>query len=194
MTVWWNMLKINEIFYSIQMEGHNTGKPVIFVRFSGCNLRCEWCDTKHWGYTQMTVESVFWEIAKYLPCKNVILTGGEPTLQDYKKLCDVLNVENYWLGIETNGTNEIPTDPGEAIFNWITISPKTISIKQKKCDECKVVWTGKESLEWYEENMLTTRFYLQPCSNKNTDEVVKVVKRNPKWNLSIQTQKLINIP
>ena len=75
-------LKVNEIFFSICGEGYNTGKPTIFIRLSGCNLKCKWCDTpNHNKGKKMTVETIMKHIKKY-PSKNVCITGGEPTIQN----------------------------------------------------------------------------------------------------------------
>lgn len=180
------MLKINEIFYSLQGEGHNTGMPCIFIRFAGCNKKCSWCDTKHETYTDESISNIISKIKRY-KCKNVIFTGGEPTIQDIQPLERELSRLGYWTGIETNGTNK------GIIFDYITISPKDKNVELKVCEECKVVWTGKEDLKWFEDNIIADFYYLQPCSMNNIKEVVRVVKLNPKWRLSLQCQKLINI-
>jgi len=100
-------MKISEIFYSIEGEGIEIGRPEIFVRLSGCNLRCVWCDTKYaWeDGKDMSVEEVIEEIKKY-PCKNVSITGGEPLLQrkELLGLIKKLNEAGYWIQINTNGT------------------------------------------------------------------------------------------
>lgn len=180
------MLKINEIFYSIQGEGRNTGLPCIFIRFAGCNKTCKWCDTKHNKFKLMTSDAIINKIETY-PCNNIIFTGGEPTLQDYTTLQYSLAMKGYWIGIETNGTKEVKG------FDWITISPKDTNIKSFKCHECKVVWTGKEDLDWIRGHTFARYYYLQPCSNKNIKATVNQVLKHSDWRLSLQCQKLINI-
>jgi len=100
-------MKISEIFYSIEGEGIEIGRPEIFVRLSGCNLRCKWCDTKYaWNNgKEMSVKEIIKEISKY-PCKNVSITGGEPLLQKKEtlELIKKLKEQNYWIQINTNGT------------------------------------------------------------------------------------------
>jgi organic radical activating enzyme len=186
------VLKINEAFYSIQGEGHNAGLPAIFIRLSGCNLSCRWCDSKYANKGRtMKLEPIMKRI-EGLKCKNVIITGGEPLLQDLTSLVIALHNNDYYIGIETNGTIDINSSLRNRI-DWITVSPKSKNVKLRCCNECKVVWTGKEDLEWFEENINADYYYLQPCSMENIEETVNKVKENIKWRLSLQTQKLINI-
>ena len=102
-------MKINEIFYSIQGEGKWSGLPNIFIRTTGCNLRCSFCDTKY-AYNdgkEMKIDEIIKEISKY-PCKYVCVTGGEPLFQnDVPKLLDSLLKRNYWICLETNGSTNI---------------------------------------------------------------------------------------
>jgi organic radical activating enzyme len=180
------MYWIKEIFYSIQGEGRWTGLPAIFIRFAGCNLSCTWCDTDWSNPIELSLDNIINEIKKY-PTKHIILTGGEPTLQLDKRLIKTLKKNGYYLHIESNGTKCIPRG-----INWTTISPKQNSNWIiKRGDELKVVYEGQD-LKQYEDTKFKC-YYLQPCSMKNTEETVEVCKKNPKWNLSIQTQKLLNI-
>ena len=183
------MLKINEIFYSLQGEGANTGMPVIFIRFAGCNLKCSWCDTRHQSFKELDEVTIIKYLQLFLPCKRIIFTGGEPTLQNYNLLVKSLNKLGYWLGIETNGTSNRKKLEN---FDWVTISPKNKDIKLEYCDELKVVWTGKEDLKWFE-GITAKHYFLQPCSMKNIPATIRKVKMNPKWRLSLQCQKLLNI-
>ena len=120
-------LEVCEIFYSIQGEGPKIGKPVVFLRLGGCNLKCKWCDTKYaWNYVDnesMTNKKIIQEIKKY-PCKNVVITGGEPLLQqeDLKSLLDEL--KGYAFELETNGS--IPLKINNK-FEQINCSPKLMS-------------------------------------------------------------------
>ena len=89
-------MRINEIFYSLQGEGHFTGTPAIFIRFSGCNLKCSFCDTDHSHYTEMTEEEIVGEACKY-PARHVVITGGEPLLQITASLTDKLHGAGFFI-------------------------------------------------------------------------------------------------
>ncbi len=128
------MRRINEIFYSLQGEGYHTGIPAVFVRFSGCNLRCPFCDTQHEEGTLMSDEDIVMEVAKY-STQIVILTGGEPGLWIDEKLVDALHHEGKYVCIETNGTCLLPEN-----IDWVTCSPKEgAKINLDRIDEVKVV-------------------------------------------------------
>lgn len=181
------MKKVNEIFYSIQGEGYFTGTPAIFIRFSGCNLKCPFCDTQHQSGQMMTDDQILAEVWKY-PSKVVILTGGEPGLQIDDALLIGLSKMCKYVCIETNGTVKLP----EAGIDWITCSPKeggeTIL---SDIDELKVVYTGQDMAQYDRFNAM--EYYLQPCSCQNTEEVINYIKDHPKWKLSLQTQKILNV-
>ena len=102
------MRKINEIFYSLQGEGFHTGTPALFIRFSGCNLKCSFCDTKHEEGEWMSDEDIVAK-AKECPAKMVVLTGGEPSLWIDEAFVEKLHQAGKYVCIETNGTHPIPT-------------------------------------------------------------------------------------
>ena len=176
--------KINEIFYSIQGEGHNTGLPFVFVRFSGCNLKCDFCDTMQESYKFWKIADIINEVKKY-PCKNVVLTGGEPSIYDLEPIVKELKKFDYYIAIETNGTGKIPDG-----IDFVTVSPKTADFL-KKGNELKLVYKGQDLRDY--ENLDFHFFYLQPCSNKNVIETYNAVLANPKWRLSLQIHKLIGV-
>lgn len=179
--------KINEIFYSLQGEGVHTGTPAVFVRFSGCNLRCSFCDTRHEDGTWMTNEEIVEEVRRH-PSRLVILTGGEPSLQIDDDLLRLLHDDGRYICIETNGTHPLP--PG---IDWITCSPKgDAPVVLEKMDEVKVVYTGQD-VEMYHDRLKAEHYSLQPCSGQNTTETVAYVLTHPWWRLSLQTHKLIDI-
>ncbi|MCM1108562.1 MAG: 7-carboxy-7-deazaguanine synthase QueE [Clostridium sp.] len=181
------MRKINEIFYSLQGEGYHTGTPAVFVRFSGCNLRCPFCDTRHETGTMMTDEEIVARVEQY-PARMVILTGGEPALWIDDALVDRLHEAGKYVAIETNGTRSLP-----AAIDWVTCSPKAGGpLQVERMDEVKVVYEGQR-LEPYEQ-LPARHFFLQPCSCRNTAETVAAVMSHPRWRLSLQTHKLIDIP
>ena len=186
-------MKLNEIFYSIQGEGFWTGTPAIFIRFAGCNLNCSFCDTDFSYKFDMNINEILKEIKKY-KSKHIVLTGGEPSLQleineqGYSNFIKILRDNGYYVQIETNGTIKLPNN-----LDWITVSPKEKWII-KKGNELKVVYMNQD-LEQYK-NTSFKYYYLQPLENKekyNSKETIKAIKENPKWKLSIQTQKLLKI-
>ena len=101
------MKKINEIFYSLQGEGFHTGTPALFIRFSGCNLKCDFCDTRHEDGKLMSDEEIV-EQAAQCPARMVILTGGEPSLFVDDALVEKLHGIGKYVCIETNGTHPVP--------------------------------------------------------------------------------------
>ena len=145
------MRRINEIFYSLQGEGANTGVPAVFVRFSGCNLRCSFCDTQHQDGTMMSDEEIIAEVNLYPEARIVVLTGGEPSLFiDEAFISKLKTATGKTISIETNGTNALPEG-----IDWVTLSPKTgfdggdlQPLLLTECDELKVVYVGQR-LEGY---------------------------------------------
>lgn len=181
------MKKINEIFYSLQGEGFHTGTPVVFVRFSGCNLHCSFCDTRHDAGTLMSDDEILSAIAPY-PSRTVILTGGEPSLWIDETLVERLHAAGYYVCVETNGTRPLPDG-----VDWVTCSPKEgATVALARIDEVKVVYTG-QPVETYRK-LPAAHYFLQPCSGRNTAEVVAYALAHPEWRLSLQTHKLIDIP
>lgn len=191
-------MKINEIFYSLQGEGHFTGRPAIFIRFAGCNLRCPFCDTDFTSYTEMSVADILKAIASY-PAHFVVLTGGEPSLQLTPEFIAALKEADYFLSIETNGTHPLP-----AGIDWITLSPKSAFVKHadvvlEHCNELKLVYSGKVNPEAFL-SIPADEYYLQPCDTGNdiANEVIlqttiEYCKKHPVWSLSLQMHKVVGI-
>lgn len=170
----------------MQGEGYHTGTPATFIRFSGCNLKCDFCDTRHEEGRMMTDDEIIAEVEKY-PAVTVILTGGEPSLWIDDEFIDRLHRAGKYVCIETNGTRSLP----EAI-DWVTCSPKQgVKLGIDWMDEVKVVYEGQD-ISIYE-LLPAEHFFLQPCSCNNTASTVDCVMRHPKWRLSLQTHKLIDI-
>lgn len=195
------MYRINEIFCSLQGEGFHTGTPAVFVRFSGCNLRCAFCDTQHQQGVSMSLEEIFAEINKYPNAPLVVLTGGEPSLFIDEVFVAELKVRTCkFITIETNGTRPLPSN-----LDWVTLSPKTVfkggdaePCVVKHCDELKVVYLGQD-LSQYDEIEAAHRF-LQPCFSENENErqvnmkaCVDAVMQHPSWRLSLQAHRILNI-
>ena len=107
-------MRINEIFYSLQGEGRFTGSPAVFVRFSGCNRRCPFCDTDHLDGDEMSAQEIVDAVSKY-PCDIVVITGGEPALQLTSELVDMLHGIGRRVHVETNGSLPLPVN-----VDWIT--------------------------------------------------------------------------
>lgn len=190
--------KINEIFYSLQGEGRHTGMAAIFIRFSGCNLKCPFCDTQHNEGQEMSIEEICAEVNKY-PTPIIILTGGEPSLFIDEEFIAYLKTDTgKQIAIETNGTRELPAN-----LDWVTLSPKDqftahADVVLKKCDELKVVFPC-DDLDKYS-HILARNRYLQPCDTQdaernaiNINKCVEYIKNNPQWQLSLQTQKILGV-
>ena len=193
-------MKVNEIFYSLQGEGAHTGTPAVFVRFSGCNLKCPFCDTDFRDGKEMDEYEIVDEVCRQgVQAPLVVLTGGEPTLQATPALIDLLHENGFKVAMETNGTRPAPFN-----VDWITISPKQAFVgdagkpKLTKCKELKVVFDGKNEPEDY--GIRADHYYLQPCDTGEPalnaqiiEQCVEYIKENPKWKLSLQTQKILNV-
>ena len=178
------MRKINEIFYSLQGEGYHTGTPAIFVRFSGCNLKCDFCDTQHEEGKMMTDDEIIAEVKKY-PAVTVVLTGGEPSLWIDDELIDRLHQAGKYVTIETNGTRPLP-----AAIDWVTCSPKQgAKLAIDRMDEVKVVYEGQDISIF--ELLPAEHFFLQPCSCNNTASTVDCVMPVSYTHLTLPTSDLV---
>lgn len=191
--------KINEIFYSIQGEGRWAGRPAIFIRFSGCNLKCPFCDTDFKKFEEMGEIDVLQRVQEVSEgCKFIVFTGGEPTLQLDENLTTLLHKWGYYLSMETNGTYKVPGG-----IDWVTCSPKSLFVKKaepviKVASEVKVVFDGKHKIT--DCGIDAEHYYVQPCDvgnkEKNADilkQTVAFVESHPKWSFSLQQQKIINV-
>jgi len=189
--------KVNEIFYSIQGEGYHTGQAAIFIRLSGCNLNCSFCDTTHQDGTMYTAEEICREI-KDFPAHLVVITGGEPSLQIDDELIERLHDTGHTVAVETNGTRPLPHT-----VDWITLSPKDMFCKNAEpvldhVEELKVVYDGMQFRTY--DTIHAKHRYIQPCDTgdmkKNciiNEKTVEFVKNNPQWKISLQTQKILKV-
>ncbi len=190
--------RINEIFYSLQGEGRWAGRAAIFIRFSGCNLKCPFCDTDFSQSALMTMEEIMQNIENWKECKFIVLTGGEPTLQTDENFVNMLHEAGYYVAIETNGTKAVPKN-----IDWVTVSPKEAYVVNgkvciTKADEVKIVFDGVHQPSDF--GIQASNYYVQPCDTgrraKNKAIVglcVDWVKQFPKWKLSLQQQKIIKV-
>ena len=197
------MKRINNIFYSLQGEGRNTGRAAVFVRFAGCNLRCSFCDTEFNEYREMSDEEILIAISNF-PSRFVVLTGGEPTLQVDEAFVDLLHQCGYEVAMESNGKRQTPEN-----LDWLTVSPKVLTEEEQETwekrmpDEIKVVFdehTNPESVIQILSPSSSVLLYLQPCDTGDaernrviTQACVDYIKQHPQWRLSLQTHKLIDI-
>ena len=200
-------MKVNEIFYSLQGEGHYTGTPAVFVRFAGCNLRCWFCDTDFEKGDEMSEDEIVEAVLQY-PTRYVVITGGEPTLQITASLCDKLHAHGLYLMMETNGTRPLPEG---CQVDWITCSPKLIDVEEgmrklatirlRHIDELKVVFEDSptQDMALYEQ-IPATEYRLQPCDTQDPlcnqailNKTIKYILQHPKWKLSLQTHKILNV-
>ena len=158
-----NTYRIHEIFYSLQGEGFHTGRPAVFVRFAGCNLRCPFCDTDFSTRQTMTCEDIVRQALSLIPSSLpdgrflLVLTGGEPALQVDDTLIDALHEAGFYIAIETNGTRTLP-----AAIDWITCSPKDAPVVLTQADELKVVFRGQDVERLYQ-GVKAQHYFLQPC-------------------------------
>jgi 7-carboxy-7-deazaguanine synthase len=207
---------VKEIFYTLQGEGSHAGRPAVFCRFSGCNLWsgreadrataiCRFCDTDFVGTDgerggkyrdseslARTIDSI-WP-ATHTASKFVVFTGGEPLLQLDEALIDSVHSRGFEIAIETNGTLAVPVG-----VDWVCVSPKVgAELVVRKGNELKVVIPQlNQSLNDYEA-LEFDNFFVQPMdgpdARSNTRRAIEVCKNNPKWKLSLQTHKLLQIP
>lgn len=197
-------MRVNEIFHSLQGEGRFTGTPAVFVRLSGCNLNCWFCDTEFHSFKEMIEDEIVAEALRY-PSRNVVITGGEPTLQLTASLTDKLHAEGFFIMLETNGTNPLPEG---CEIDWITCSPKLQGpspspihpLHIQRIDELKVVYEGNcQDMSVYDD-IIASEYRLQPCSTGDmqkdtfiTSQTIEYILAHPKWNLSLQTHKILGV-
>jgi 7-carboxy-7-deazaguanine synthase (Cx14CxxC type) len=206
---------VKEIFYTLQGEGANTGRPAVFCRFAGCNLWsgreedratavCKFCDTEFVGTDGDgggkfdSAQSLASAVCAKWPHDSkgnrfVVCTGGEPLLQLDAALVDALHAEGFSIAVETNGTLEPP--PGDL---WLTVSPKAgAPFVLKRGNELKLVYPQPGAEPEKFERLAFDNFFLQPMDNpervKNTARATEYCLAHPRWRLSLQTHKIIGI-
>lgn len=203
------MRKINEIFYSLQGEGHHTGYPSVFIRFAGCNLKCPFCDTDHDRGIFMDDDAIVHAVKLYT-AEWIVLTGGEPSLAIDSDFIHLLKrATGKKIAIETNGTRPIPAE-----IDWVTVSPKqgicgvdatpdTGSVIVDRADEIKVIDLGQDLEPYFSLPCRgeKTLMYLQPCyveeeaeREANRLRTVRRVLADPRWTLSVQLHRFLGIP
>ncbi len=196
-------LPVMEHFYTIQGEGFHQGKAAYFVRLGGCDVGCVWCDVKDsWDagkHPQLTIDNLLLTIAK-TPAKLIVITGGEPLMHDLTNLTKALQAKGFQTNIETSGAH-----PLSGNWDWICLSPKKFKAPLPEilplANELKVVIFNKTDFDWAEQYASKVsshcKLYLQPEWDKAsviTPFIIDYIKANPKWELSLQIHKYINVP
>ena len=196
------MLPLMEEFYTIQGEGYHKGTAAYFIRIGGCDVGCHWCDVKEsWNaaiHPPTDVEAIAEKAAKY--SDTIVVTGGEPLTWDMTPLTSLLKEKKLKTHIETSGAY-----PLTGSWDWICLSPKKnktpVGDIHLKADELKVIVYNKHDLKFAEEHASKVGkdciLYLQPewsVREKVTPLIVDYVMANPKWKVSLQTHKYLNIP
>lgn len=209
---------IKEVFYTLQGEGLRAGRPAVFCRFAGCNLwsgreedreraTCRFCDTDFVGTDGVrggkfadaeqiaTLAASLWPQAE--GHRYIVLTGGEPLLQVDAPLIDALHAQGFEIALETNGTLPAPTG-----IDWICVSPKAgADWVQRSGHELKLVWpqpTLRPEVVQSLQDVQFDHWLLQPMDGlqraANTRSAIDFCQRNPRWRLSLQTHKILDIP
>mgnify|MGYP001353645418 FL=1 len=191
-----------ESFYSIQGEGFHSGKPAYFIRLSGCDVNCHWCDVKEsWDISKEQYASIDDIVNKVIKTstKLVVITGGEPLMHDLSDLTTALKNEDKKIHIETSGTHPLTGD-----FDWICFSPKKfkkpLEIYYSVSDELKIIICNKSDFQWAEELSRkvkkNTKLIMQPEWSREeliSPLILDYIKLNPKWRISVQTHKYLNV-
>ena len=186
--------KVNEIFLSLQGEGFWTGTPMVFLRLSGCNLACHFCDTDFKAFKEMEADAIVSTMTDLAgECHRACITGGEPLLQLESGLIEALHKAGFKIHLETNGTIEAPEG-----IDWITVSPKA-ELKLTKASELKLVFQKPDEahIECFR-SYNCQNLFLQPCDTGYPEnnaailqQCLEYIKAHPWWRLSLQTHKLL---
>jgi organic radical activating enzyme len=196
-------LPVMEHFYTLQGEGFHWGRAAYFIRLGGCNVGCVWCDVKEsWDASKHPSVPILFllEQIRETPVEIVVITGGEPLLHDLTELTKTLQQNHFKTHIETSGSA-----PLSGSWDWITLSPKKFKAPLPQnlplANELKIVVFNKSDFAWAEkwEALVSPscKLYLQPEWSKRanvTPLIVDYIKAHPRWQLSLQTHKYINVP
>ena len=203
--------RLHAIFSSLQGEGRNVGRPATFVRFSGCNLACKWCDTHKDERMTYTAEQILEKVREHTN-KSVIITGGEPTIQkDLGELVSTLKDAGYWVALETNG---VRAPSCAELFDYIAVSPKPDYFSRymdnlmiREANEVRIVATTDEIVGFCRSmraRIKATDYYISPLETEGRmhyrralNLLTKLKKAMPDlmppWSLSIQMHKVIGV-
>lgn len=196
-------LPVMESFYTLQGEGFHQGRAAYFIRLGGCDVGCVWCDVKEsWDASIHPVKTIteLVDNASFYPGRLAVITGGEPLLHNLDELTAALKRAGFETNIETSGSS-----PLSGQWDWICLSPKKFKFPLPEviaqANELKVVIFNKSDFEWAEKYAAQVspecKLYLQPEWDKAavvTPLIIDYIKENPKWELSLQIHKYINVP
>ena len=196
------MLPLMEEFYTIQGEGYHTGKAAYFIRVGGCDVGCHWCDVKESWNSELhppTLANTIVEHAKKYS-DTVVITGGEPLMWSMDYLTKKLQQHGIKTHIETSGAYSF-----SGSWDWFCLSPKKTKLPleevYKEADELKIIIFNKSDFKFAEEQASKVgsncELFLQPewsRKDKMTELIVDYVMKKPKWKISLQTHKYLNIP
>ena len=196
-------LPVMEHFYTLQGEGFYQGQAAYFIRLGGCDVGCVWCDVKDsWDasiHPRYTIQQLT-DLIKDTPAKIAVITGGEPLMHDLTELTSAIQRSGIRTHIETSGSHPI-----SGSWDWICLSPKKFKAPLEsipvKAHELKVVVFNKHDIEWAEKYAALVgphcKLYLQPEWEKRTEMtplIVDHIKEDPRWQLSLQAHKYIDVP
>ena len=196
------MLPLMEAFYTIQGEGYHKGSAAYFIRIGGCDVGCHWCDVKEsWNaelHPPTSIKSIVEEAQRF--SNTIVVTGGEPLMWNMSPLTKLLRDKGIKVHLETSGAYDISGN-----WDWFCLSPKKnkepIELAYMIADELKIIVYNKSDLKYAENQSIKVnencKLFLQPeWSNRNKvmPMMVDYVKKNPKWKISLQTHKYLNIP
>ncbi|MEP6859540.1 MAG: 7-carboxy-7-deazaguanine synthase QueE [Deltaproteobacteria bacterium] len=198
---------VKELFGpTLQGEGAHAGRPCVFLRFAACNLQCSWCDTDFAaeGAVKLSASEIVTKLVALdvHGARMVVVTGGEPTLQWDRELADALRAAGFRTHMESNGTR-VPAAP----VDWLTVSPKpqfhtgSLALVEQAVDELKVVvddTVSEATLAAYEARYASTHYFAQPCMSADyatsLAHTLSLVQARPRWRLSLQLHKILEIP
>lgn len=198
-----NALPLMEAFYTIQGEGFHSGKAAYFIRLGGCDVGCHWCDVKEsWDESRFPRVDVDEIVAGAItnPSRLAVVTGGEPLMHNLDYLCGQLRSRGFQTNIETSGAH-----PLSGTWDWICLSPKKFKAPLPgiygRASELKVIVYNKSDFKWAEsfadKVSPACKLFLQPEWSKSATilpQVVDYVKNNPRWEISLQIHKFMDIP
>lgn len=196
-------LPVMEAFYTIQGEGFHQGRAAYFIRLGGCDVGCVWCDVKEsWpaeAHPKHTIFDIVEEARKF-PARLAVITGGEPAMYDLTILTATLKEAGFEVNIETSGAYKLT-----GTLDWTCVSPKKFKApldeNLMKADELKVIIYNKSDFDWAEKYAAQVKddcqLYLQPEWSRERQMVpliIDYIKNHPKWQISLQLHKYMNIP
>ena len=198
-----SVLPVMEYFYTIQGEGFHSGRAAFFIRLAGCDVGCVWCDVKEsWDVNEHPLVTLDFLEKEVVTSRTnfVVITGGEPAMYDLNALINRLKTHEIEVAIETSGTYKLI-----GAIDWYCFSPKKfkepIEEAYQKADELKIIINHPSDFKWAEMHASKVdsncKLYLQPEWSKQErflPTIIEFVKKHPKWRISLQTHKFMNIP